>query len=215
MAAVRRSGRRVIVLCEGETEEIALREFVRRQWNSEGLGLVGLETRNLHGHLTKAGLFAKGYLDDPTVLAVFTLIDLQGMTLVEHAPNDDVQTKVMRVQDWLHDEVQHPRSQDFHPHVAVHETEAWILAEGSALARRLRCTTIHPDPQAELKNFQRPPSERINDLFRQHRHGQAKRGYQKIEDGTPLFKALPFEPVYSSCPYFRAFYDGLKQVARA
>ena len=99
---------------------------------------------------------------------------------------------------------------DFFPHASVHETEAWILAEGTALAKRLRDPGIRPEPDAELRNFHNPPSKRINDLFLSRR---SKDRYHKIVDGGPLFAALQFEPVYRSCRYFRAFYDELKTVA--
>jgi len=31
---------RIIVLCEGDTEELAVRYFIARQWQSDGLGSV-------------------------------------------------------------------------------------------------------------------------------------------------------------------------------
>jgi hypothetical protein len=212
MADGLKRGHRIVVLCEGKTEDLAVRHFVARQWEAEGLASVGLDRRNLRGHFDRVGPFATNYLDEQDVLAVFTLIDLQGMKLVSHPPNDELDAKVRRVQDWLRNQVhQHARAHDFFPHVSVHQVEAWILAEGAALSRRLRDLSIAPDPEAEVKNFQNPPSERINELFL--RSGD-KRRYQKIEDGERLFSKMSFQPVYNSCQYFRKFYDDLKAAAR-
>ena len=198
------------MLCEGETEELAVQHFIAPQWNSEGLGSVGLKGINLDGKLEKAGKFANGYLDDQEVLAVFTLVDLQGMTKVAHQPEDGLETKIQRVRDWLHAQVNHARANRLFPHVCVHQTEAWILAEGHALAARLGDSNIRPDSNAELKDFQKPPSERLNELFLRIK----KRRYNKKSDGSPLFKAMEFRPVYSSCQYFREFYDDLKAVGQ-
>lgn len=201
-----------MVLCEGDTEELAIRHFVRRQWRlAEEFGSVGLHAVNLNGRLQDVGVKARLYLDDKEVLGVFTLVDLYGMDRVVHRPDDDLDIKVRRVLDWLRSSLEHARSAAFFPHAGVHETEAWLLAEGIALARRLGDPSIQADPQAESKKFQKPPSKIINELFLKRRPGDR---YQKIRDGRPLFDALKFEPVYQSCRYFRSFYDNLKSVAR-
>jgi hypothetical protein len=201
---------RIVVLCEGDTEELAVRHFIAPQWKSEGLGSVGLQPRNLNGKPQNAGKFARLYLDEREVLAVFTLVDLQGTIQVVHKRQDGLDAKVQRVRAWLRGQVTHSRASQFFPHVCVHQIEAWILAEGRQLAKRLGDPKIGPDADAEFKNFQSPPSERLNRLFLKIRSVR----YNKIADGTPLFKAMQFGPVYKSCRYFREFYDDLKAVGQ-
>lgn len=211
MAAGIKRGRRIVVLCEGKTEERAVRFFIAKQWAADGLSGIGLDRVDLRGHLERVASFARNYLDEPGVLAVFTLVDLYGMTLVTHPANDELDSKVRRVQNWLRSQVgQHVRSRDFIPHVSVHEVEAWILAEGAALARRIGDPRIKPDPHAEIKNFLNPPSRQMSEFFLKSKG----RHYQKIEDGEPLFSQMEFQPVYDSCPYFRRFYDDLRAAAR-
>ena len=201
----------MVVLCEGKTEDLAVRRFVAKQWQADGLASVSLDGRDLRGHLERVGRFAGNYLDERDVLAVFTLVDLQGMKLVSHLRNDELDTKVRRAQDWLRNQVHgHARASDFFPHVSVHQVEAWILAEGAALSQRLRDPTIAPDPEAEAKDFQNPPSERISTLFLR---SKLQRRYQKIEDGGRLFSSMEFQPVYDSCRYFKRFYDELRRAA--
>jgi hypothetical protein len=194
------------VLCEGDTEELVVRYFVARQWQADNLGSVGLKRINLYGNLENVGKSANRYLDEQDVLAVFTLVDLQGMTRVVHSPGDKLEAKVERVREWLRAQVNHARADRFFPHICVHQTEAWILAEGYALAARLKGSGIAPDSNAELKDFQNPPSNRLNELFLRFK----SRRYGKITDGEPLFAAMQFQPVYNSCPHFRAFYDDLR-----
>lgn len=148
--------------------------------------------RKAAGHGIKTRLF----LQEEQVAAVFTLIDLYGMDRVQHLSTDMLEGRVEKVRGWLRGQVHCDRSPDFFPHIAVHETEAWILAEGSALARRLSDPGIHSDRDAESRDFQKPPHERINDLFLSRKHGDR---YQKIRDGRPLFATMEFEPVYRSC----------------
>jgi hypothetical protein len=208
-ASAKAGGGKIVVLCEGDTEEVAVRHFVTRQWHADNLRSVSLRPVNLSGKLQHIGVKAKLFHEED-VRAVFTLVDLYGMERVSHDPNDPLQAKVIRVTNWLARQVDHPRTRDFFPHVSVHETEAWLLAEGLALARRLGDARIGPEDNAEVKNFQKPPSTRLHELFRSRRRGD---GYHKISDGVPLFKALQFDPVYKSCRYFAAFYDDLKSVA--
>lgn len=206
-----KKGGRIVILCEGDTEELAVRYFIARQWQTEDHQAVGLKAVGLRGRIQDVAVKSRLFFDEQNVFGVFTLVDLYGMDRVNHSPDDSLDTKVQRVRDWLREQVSHTRSNDFYPHVSVHETEALLLAEGSALAGRLNDNSIRPDPDAESKNFPKPPSRRINELFLTRKHGDR---YQKIRDGTPLFKALNFDTVYNSCRYFRAFYDDLKDVGR-
>ncbi|HXJ93427.1 MAG TPA: DUF4276 family protein [Terriglobia bacterium] len=160
---------KIVILCEGKTEELAVRHLVARQWKADNLAAVGLSTINLRAKVKDAGKSARVELDKKEVVAVFTLIDLYGMKQVTHPSNDALEQKVERVREWLRAQIDHPRADRFFPHVSVHETEAWILAEGHALAARLKDTSIKPDPNAESKNFQRPPSTRLNELFQRRR----------------------------------------------
>jgi hypothetical protein len=132
------------------------------------------------------------------------------MNRVRNQANDPLDVKVERVRDWLREHVTHPRRGDFFPHVSVHEVEAWILAEGTALSQRLQDRSISPDPQAEWKNCQKPPKKRIDELFRRNK----KTRYKETVDGKALFSKMEFQPVYDSCQYFRKFYDDLRSVGR-
>jgi hypothetical protein len=83
------------------------------------------------------------------------------------------------------------------------------LAEGTALSQRLQDASIRPDPQAESKDFQKPPKKRLAELFLRHK----KTRYRETLDGHPLFMKMSFQPVYDSCHYFQKFYDDLKRAA--
>lgn len=202
-------GQRIVILCEGDTEELAVRHFIARQWIYEGRSAVGLHTINLRGRLQDVAIKATMFLDEPDVLGVFTLIDLYGMDRVSHQQDDELDQKIQRVTAWLANGLHHPRAAAFFPKLSVHDTEALILAEGAALANRLNDQSIRADPNAELKNFGKPPQKLIHDLFVSRKGDR----YHKIKDGTPLFARLQFDAVYRTCRYFRAFYDSLRKLA--
>jgi hypothetical protein len=87
--------------------------------------------------------------------------------------------------------------------------EAWILAEGVALSKMLKDPRITGDPNAETKNFQRPPKKLLTELFWRSK----KTRYKEIADGERLYSKMAFKPVYHSCPYFHKFYDDLLKAA--
>jgi len=205
-----RQGRRIVILCEGDTEEIAVRHFIRRQWEMDGLKAIGLQPIDLRAKLEDVVDYVPRYRRDPRVIAVFTLIDLYGMNRVQHSIHDGLADKIGRVKTWLRNEFENDLVSFFYPHVAVHEVEAWLLAEGRCVAKRLKDSKIQSDPNAETKNFIDHPSKLIDSLFKSRRGD----GYHKTNDGTPLFKCLQFELVYDTCQYFREFYDELKSVGQ-
>lgn len=199
---------RIVILCEGDTEEIAVKRFIQPRWERDGMGSVALHTINLHGKLEDIRVNLSGFRQDDRVIAVFTLIDLYGMNRVKHKPGDELSAKVQRVRNWLVDGFTGEDWEAFyHPHVSVHEVEAWLLADG-------RCIdpTVNPVQDAEKQDFQNPPKRRVDAILRRLRHGD---GYREVRDASVMFKRARFEVVYHSCPYFRAFYDDLKEVAKA
>ncbi|MGB2987351.1 MAG: DUF4276 family protein [Phycisphaerae bacterium] len=205
------SARRIVLLCEGDTEEHCVKHFLRRLFDNEGLKSVGLHPVNLGGHLEDVFEYVPRYRRDHRVIGVFTLIDLYGMSRVTHSYQDTLDKKVERVREWLRNGVLDVADDFFHPHVCVHEIEAWFLAEGEALRRRLRATRLDPLDNAEELDFDNPPKNRVTLLFRQH----LGRRYEENNDGQPLFKALAHSALYERCRYYREFYDDLLAHARS
>jgi hypothetical protein len=171
-----------------------------------GLSHVGLLPIDLRGRLQDVAPKANRFLDEPGVLAVLTLIDVHGFDRVDLSAVDSLDEQVQRVRDWQRKQI---TREDFFPWACVHQTEAWILAEGSALGKRLGNSNIRADASAELRDLFRPPTTILNDYFMREK----KDRYHKIRDGRPLFSQMKFDPVYENCRYFRAFFDELRGVA--
>jgi len=200
-----------VLLCEGESEVLATRRFLRRQFEADGLKAIGLHPINLKGKLLDIPAYAVRYSQSRDAAAVFTFVDLYGNNAVVHRPEASLEDKVSAVRDWLRTEARDVPPDFFHAHVSVHELEAWFLAEGKALGRRLRHTRLRPDRQAEHRNLGNPPQKRVNALF----HAHLRREYRKIRDGGPMLSDLAHDDVYKACQYYREFYDDLTSTARA
>ena len=177
MASPLPRGRRIVILCEGDTEELAVNYFVRRQWRDEGLQGVGLKPVNLYGKLEEAGRFAADYLDDGEVLSVFALIDLLRMNRVKHQANDPLDAKVERVRSWLRSQVHHHRrAQDFFPHVSVHEVEAGYWQRGRPFRRGCKTRALDPIPRQNGRiSRSLPKSESVNSSGEIKRQGTGRR----------------------------------------
>lgn len=113
---------------------------------------TGLHPINLDGKLEDVFSYVPRYRRDSQVIAVFTFIDLYGMNRVQHSSNDSLSDKVIRVKTWLRKDFGSDYMDFFYPHVSVHEVEAWLLAEGECLAKRLKDAKIQPNPNAEIQN---------------------------------------------------------------
>ncbi|MBN2290382.1 MAG: DUF4276 family protein [Candidatus Glassbacteria bacterium] len=202
---------RIIVLCEGETEVIAVREFIKRKWEENGLRSVGLIPIDLRGQLGNLHDKAERFCRDEKNIAVFTLVDLHEFKGVDLRGFGPLTEKIGAAKKWLKNDFETRVLEKFHPHLAVHETEAWILADGEALANRLRNRGIRPRRNAEKIDDQNPPKKILDELFKKYR----KHEYRVLIDGAPLFKKMDFTRVYGSCPNFREFYEDLKSAAQA
>jgi len=206
-----RKAKQIVILCEGDTEVTAVKEFIRRQWIEDGLESVGLLTKDLKGKLEGVHIQTRLYHKNLKVVAVFTLVDTREFNVVDLSRYDSLTKKTNAAKRWLKNDFEKEIPEKFYPHLSVHETEAWILADGVALANRLKNNRLKPRKNAEKLDDHNPPKKRLNELFRKHKQYE----YHEIKEGTPLFKRLNFEKVYDSCPNFKKFYDDLKAVAQS
>lgn len=204
----RSPGRKIVLLCEGSTEEFAVRHFLRPRLDKDGLGHVGLRTINLEAKFEDIFDLVPGFLKTPEVRAVFTLVDLYGLNRVPFPANATVTQKVAAARNWLRSRTTGVEADFFHPHLAVHDIEAWLLAEGASLSKRLG-HTVKARGNAESIDFDKPPKIVVNELFQLHR----KNSYRETIDGPLLYAKLDFDSVYKTCPYFRELYDDLKSIA--
>lgn len=201
--------RTVVILCEGPSDEGILKILFQNKrlvhitpWFQPLDGETKFKRKELRSRVCCN-------LKTPGVLAVFALVDLKGFSL--NYPTDVVsygdKAKFIKthLKGFLSDL---PESVKFYPHVAVHDIEAWILADENAVANYFRKSTINYNANSpEAIDFDRPPSYILKDLFK----GKGI-GYMKIVHAPELFMEVNLDTVYNKCPHFRDFFDDLMRV---
>ena len=197
----------VYVYCEGPTDEKAVTHLLRHFVTRNGKQWIDVKIDNLHdaprflrniGNATNAAISLRAK-------AVFGVLDLYGATDYRGVKSD-VSVRAEHLRQLILKDISPRFRGRFHFHPAVHELEAWLLADPGNIASALGSNTgFGPWPNPESVNFNIPPKRVLSDLWRT-RHPR-KKAYQGYLDGLRLFQSLDPELVYQTCPCFRAFVD--------
>ena len=94
----------------------------------------------------------------------------------------------------------------FRHYFAVHETEAWLLAEPENIPVAISRNLTKP----EKVNFNEPPAKVLQKAY----YSAEKRAYKKLVDGYNLFESLSPDAAYNKCPYLRQMLDEMLALAR-
>lgn len=212
-----------ILFLEGATEEKGVPGFINRwlgQFFAVGVG-VQPDTfegwSDLHDSTPKK---AARYLTDARssdVIAVVSLLDLYGPTFYP-ADQGSVAERYAWGVEYMEERVrQHFRSRGLRDDLAakyrhffaVHETEAWFLAQPTLFPNEIR-QIVEKQPKApEAVNFQTPPGKLLEQQYLQ----KLKRRYGKTTNARNFFPRLDTETVVSRCLYLKAMLHDLRQMA--
>jgi hypothetical protein len=107
----------------------------------------------------------------------------------------------------LEQRVGHPK---FRQHFAVHETEAWLLADPEVLPREVCKALPAKISRPETINFNEPPASLLNRTYRE----RLGKGYRKAIDGPNLFQSLSPDRAYEKCPALKALLDDMLSLAQ-
>ena len=101
-----------------------------------------------------------------------------------------------KMRAWVGDE---PR---FHPHVALHDFEAWLLPFWPTIQKLADSNKSSPGVHPEQVNHNKPPAEHIRDLFRTGTKGKR---YIKPRDGSRILRDNDLLVTADACPELKAF----------
>lgn len=90
----------------------------------------------------------------------------------------------------------------FHPHVALHDFEAWLLPYWPVIQRLAGHNRTAPAGNPETVNHSNPPAHRIEEIFRTGTRG---RRYVKPRDAGRILRESDLSVAVSQCSELKAF----------
>ncbi len=139
------------------------------------------------------------------VIGAIGLLDLYGPTFYPDKASTAGQ-RYARAKQYIEGKVSNPR---FRQYFAVHETEAWLLADRNILPERVGSALPAKSAQPETVNFDEPPSMLLDRLYWE----KVQTAYKKVVDGSNLFQNLSPGLAYKTCPYLRQLLDDMLKLA--
>ena len=202
-----------IVLVEGDSEKLAIADFLKRWLDPRLAHPVAVKAVNFQGNSQLVREIVgktHDYLDGPgadEIIGIIGLLDLYGLDI--YPPN---LTAVEERYAWG---VQHFQEQvkreKFRMFFAVHEFEAWILAQPDALPRAVRDALPHSVDVPERVNFNEPPAKLLNRIYL----SCTRKTYKKTTYGKQLFAKLTPDVVAGKCPYLKTMLGEMLAMAQA
>ena len=94
------------------------------------------------------------------------------------------------------------KNDQFHPHAAQHDFEAWLLPFWSDIQKFAGHKRGAPSGPPESVNHNKPPSKHIEEIFR---IGTCNHHYSKPTDGGRILEGKDLAYAASKCPELQAF----------
>lgn len=94
----------------------------------------------------------------------------------------------------------------FHPHVAQHDFEAWLIPFWNDIQSLAGSNRGSPNAHPETINHNKPPAHLLKEIFRAGTNGKA---YVKPRDAARILRDQRLETAASSCPELKAFLNTL------
>jgi hypothetical protein len=90
----------------------------------------------------------------------------------------------------------------FHPHVALHDFEAWLLPFWGDIQNLAGSTRAKPGAHPEQVNHDKPPAHRLQEVFRT---GSKGKSYVKPRDAARILRDRDLAVAADACPELKAF----------
>jgi hypothetical protein len=101
---------------------------------------------------------------------------------------------------------QEPR---FHPHVALHDFEAWLLPYWTSIQKLAGHNKTAPNGKPETVNHNNPPAYRIKEIFE---IGKSRDSYVKPRDAGRILSRNDLGVAVTECPELKAFVNTIISV---
>ena len=119
---------------------------------------------------------------------------------------DDAQDAKRKMRNWV------GQYEHFHPHVAQHDFEAWLLPYWPTIRELAQHNLTAPAGHPESVNHHHPPSYHIKEVFRT---GRGPRDYTKTRDAQRILQGKDLGVAAAACPELRAFLNTILKLCGA
>lgn len=215
--------RRLHILVEGQTEEAVAERVLFLVFEERGLWVsksILTTKRPAAGGKHRGGVSkwsmiereVRTLLGDRSLDRLTTMIDFYGLPAdapgLGDLPDADPYARVRHVEAAIGAVIGDER---FQPHLVLHETEAWVLAAGPAVARRAGRPAVADELAAVVARCGGPelvddgpdtaPSKRLAAVWP---------AYDKVVDGPAVIADTGLEAILAQCPHARSWVDSLR-----
>ncbi len=188
---------KIAILIEGETEKVFLpylREFLSARLQGRMPRLIPYKYDGRIPKQEKLKRVVEGLLQAPNPEADHVIALTDVYTGSDDFQNADDAKQKMR--NWV------GPNERFHPHVAQHDFEAWLLPYWPTIQQLARHNRTAPAGKPETVNHNHPPSHHIKEIFRT---GRGPRHYTKTRDANRILQGKDLSVAAAACPELRAF----------
>jgi hypothetical protein len=98
----------------------------------------------------------------------------------------------------------------FHPHVALHDFEAWLLPYWASIQKLAGHNKKAPDGKPETINHNNPPAYRIKEIFE---IGKCRDSYVKPRDAGRILSKNDLALTVAQCPELKSFVNTILSVS--
>jgi len=222
--------RRVVVVCEGQTEEAFISRVLYPAFSNAGLHLQGITVETSPGHKGGALRYARlrpalrNALANGNVVAVTTLIDLYKLApdfpgYTNGMAQPSLETRLSTLEAAFHSDVVNHCGCDptrFIPHIQPHEFEALLFSDVASLATietgwtaslvaLLQARAEVPTPEDINNGHDTKPSARLESLLRSP-------SYRKLRHGPIAAERIGLPRMEAECLHFAGWLASLRQL---
>lgn len=206
--------RRVIIICEGQTEQEFCKDLLSPYFAARSIYLeTPLIKKSKGGIIPWPGLRLEilNYLNQDRTATVTTLIDFYGIQPRHNFPgwedSETIQNKYERIahlENLMRADVESAFGFRFRPYIQLHEFESLLFINLESFSLNFQNDEFHwEELQKVLDDFPNP--ELINDTpgnAPSYRLGRIVKGYRKVVYDSILASSIGLENIRSKCPHF-------------
>lgn len=171
--------------------------------------LVGITAEKFHGvsnYLDDLAQKIEIFLSERGANFIIGIVDLYGLppNRIDLSKCNNVQEKIAQAKARITDLVPVKFRTRFHQHFAVHEVEAWLLADPDVWPPAVRDQILKRHP--EQVNFNEPPAAFLNRILG---------GYKKTVSAKNLFPRIDPKVAIEKCPNLKLLAHDILAIAKA